>query len=189
MEQVAIFEEKVYLTPKSMNLTVKETLDTILLKQLRKKLENKCSQHGFVIPNSLEILSRSMGLLESGHYTGNIVFHIQAQGRVLNPVNGTRIIGTILKKNKMGLYIIYNDAVRILIPRDRHLHEQDVMEEFESLEIGDSIEVEIRKSRFQIHDTFILSVGAYLRKVASEEPDADSFIQKPIENTEVISEA
>jgi DNA-directed RNA polymerase subunit E'/Rpb7 len=188
MEQVVIFEEKVYITPKSMNLVAKEGLDSILLKQLRKKLENKCSQHGFVIPNSLEILSRSMGLIESGHYTGNIVFHVQSQGRVFNPVNGTRIVGTILKKNKMGLYIIYKDAVRVLIPRDRHLHEQDIMEEFESLEIGDSIEVEIRKSRFQIHDTFILSVGAYLRK--AEEPDTELPLPKPIENIgEVLSEA
>jgi DNA-directed RNA polymerase subunit E'/Rpb7 len=174
-----------------MNLVARDGLDTILLKQLRKKLENKCSQHGFVIPNSLEILSRSMGLIESGHYTGNIVFHVQSQGRVFNPVNGTRIVGTILKKNKMGLYIIYKDAVRILIPRDRHLHEQDIMDEFESLEIGDSIEVEIRKSRFQIHDTFILSVGAYLGR-ADSTLEADTVLpnNKPIQNiSEVLTEA
>jgi hypothetical protein len=167
MEQSVIFEEKIYLTPKSMNLVAKEGLDSILQKQLRKKLENKCSQHGFVIPQSLEILSRSMGLLENGHYTGNIVFHIQAQGRVLNPVNGTRITGTILKKNKMGLYTIYKDAVRVLVPRDLHINNKEIMDEFESLEVGDTIEVEIRKSRFQIHDPFILSVGAYLNRVSS----------------------
>ena len=103
MEQTVIFEEKVYLSPKDMNRVVKDGLDKILLRQLSKKLEGKCSQHGFVIPNSLEILSRSMGALESGRYTGNIVFYIQAQGRVYNPVNGTRITGKILKRNKMGL--------------------------------------------------------------------------------------
>jgi hypothetical protein len=62
-----------------------------------------------------------MGRLEHGRYTGNIVFHVQLQGKVYNPVNGTRITGKIDKKNKMGLYIIYNDAIRILIPRDLHI--------------------------------------------------------------------
>jgi DNA-directed RNA polymerase subunit E'/Rpb7 len=172
MEQVALFEEKVYLTPKALRLVAKTSIDSILLEQLRSKLENKCSQHGFVIPNSLELLSRSMGQLENGRFTGNIVFHIQAKGHVYNPANGTQIVGTILKQNKMGLYIIYDDAIRILVPRDLHLGNED----YESLRVGDSIRVELRKSRFQIQDKFILSVGVFV-----ERADADDLpqIRKP----------
>jgi DNA-directed RNA polymerase subunit E'/Rpb7 len=158
MEHNVIFEEKVYLTPKDMNLVVNQTIDKLLLKQLREKLENRCSQHGFVIPGSLQILSRSMGQIENGRYTGNIIFHVQSQGRVLNPANGTRVKGTIIKKNKMGLYVIYKNAIRILVPRDLHLGNV----EFENLEKDDEIEIEIRKSRFQIHDQFILSIGVYV---------------------------
>jgi hypothetical protein len=99
-----------------------------------------------------------MGLIENGRYTGNILYHVQAQGVVYNPVNGTKITGTILKKNKMGLYVIYENAIRILVARDLH-HNDD---KFESLQIGDIIQVEIRKSRFQIHDPFILSIGVFL---------------------------
>jgi DNA-directed RNA polymerase subunit E'/Rpb7 len=172
MEQVALFEEKVYLTPKALRLVAKTSIDSILLEQLRSKLENKCSQHGFVIPNSLELLSRSMGQLENGRFTGNIVFHVQAKGRVYNPANGTQIVGTILKQNKMGLYIIYDDAIRILVPRDLHLGNED----YDSLRVGDSIRVELRKSRFQIQDKFILSVGVFV-----ERADADELpqIRKP----------
>jgi hypothetical protein len=158
MEQIALFEEKVYLTPKDMNLIGAQTIDSILSSHLKTKLENKCSRHGFVIPNTLEVLSRSMGQIENGKYTGNIVFHIQAQGRVYNPANGTRIIGRILKKNKMGVYMIYKNAIRILVPRDLHIGN----EEFEALQPQDTIEVEIRKSRFQMNDAYILSVGAFV---------------------------
>jgi DNA-directed RNA polymerase subunit E'/Rpb7 len=164
LEQTVLFEEKAYLAPKDMNNIVKDPIDKILLKHLRGKIENKCSQHGFVVPKSLQILSRSAGQLENGRFTGNIVFHCQLQARVYNPVNGTRIIGTILKRNKMGLYVIYKDAIRVLIPRDLHLGN----EEFESLQVDESIEIEIRKSRFQIQDPFILSVGLYIRRVAAE---------------------
>jgi DNA-directed RNA polymerase subunit E'/Rpb7 len=164
LEQTVLFEEKAYLAPKDMNNIVKDPIDKILLKHLRGKIENKCSQHGFVVPKSLQILSRSAGQLENGRFTGNIVFHCQLQARVYNPVNGTRIIGTILKRNKMGLYVIYKDAIRVLIPRDLHLGNED----FETLQVGESIEIEIRKSRFQIQDPFILSVGMYIRRIGAE---------------------
>lgn len=163
MEQTVLFEEKIHLSPKDMNRVAKQSIDSIILDYLRSKLGNRCSQHGFVNPESLKVLSRSMGLIENGRYTGNIVYHVQAEGTVLNPANGTRITGTILKKNKMGLYIVYKDAIRILIPRDLHIGN----EEFEQLETGDTIEVEIRKSRFQILDQFILSVGVFITRTGT----------------------
>jgi hypothetical protein len=173
MEQTVLFEEKVYLSPKHMNLIKQESLDSILQKLLRDKLEKKCSQHGFVIPKSIEILSRSMGQLESGKYTGNVIFYIQAQGKVYNPANGTKLIGQILKKNKMGLYIIYKNAIRILIPRDLHIGKDNI--EFDNLEPGNVIEVEIRKSRFQINDQFILSIGTFVRKASQSEMEPEDY--------------
>lgn len=158
MEQTVVFEQKVYLTPKDMNRMGETNLDDILLEHLRDTLENKCSQHGFVIPGSLDLVSRTMGHLDNGRFTGNIVFHTQVRGQVYNPVNGTKLTGTILKKNKMGLYVIYKDAIRVLVARDLHRDS----EEFESLQVGDVIQIEIRKSRFQIRDPFILSIGVYL---------------------------
>ncbi len=158
MEQTVIFEQKLTLSPKDMNLLGEKTIDAILLSHLQQQLERRCSRHGYVIPGTLEILSRSMGTLEHGRYTGNIIFYIQVQGKVYNPVNGTRITGTIEKKNKMGLYMIYKDAIRVLVPRDLHLGS----DAYEELEVGQGITVEIRKSRFQIQDPFILSIGVLL---------------------------
>jgi hypothetical protein len=185
IEQVVLFEEKAYLSPKDMNRALKESIDTILLEHIREKLENHCSAHGFVVPRSCEILSRSAGQIENGRFTGNIVFHCQIQSRVYNPANGTRVVGSVLKKNKMGLYIVYMDAIRILVPRDLHIGN----EEFENVQIGDTIEIEIRKSRFQIRDQFILSVGIYLGKVGStdatqtnEAPDNDKETKEVNEN-------
>ena len=163
MEQLALFEEKISLTPKDMNKIGSQDINDILIEHLRNLLEGKCSSHGYVIPNSLELLSRSIGHLDNGRYTGNIMFHIQAQGKVYNPSNGTEIISEIKKKNKMGLYLIHNDAIRVLIPRDLHLGN----EEFENLQVGEVIRVEIRKSRFQIRDNYILSVGIYKDKHTS----------------------
>lgn len=187
MEQNVVFEEKVYLIPKDMNRIKKESVDDILLRNLREKLEGKCSQHGFVVPRSLTMLSRSMGLIENGRFTGSIVFHCQAQGKVYNPANGTRITGVVLKRNKMGLYVIYRDAIRILVPRDLHLGST----EFEEIQVGDTIEIEIRKSRFQIQDPFILSVGVFISRsnVAAPQPiQTEEEANEETENEPVAEE-
>jgi hypothetical protein len=176
LKQTVLFEEKVYVTPKDMNTLLKKNIDTILLNHLRDKLENRCSQHGFVIPGKLQILSRSMGVLENGKFTGNVVYYVQVQGEVYNPANGTRIVAKILKRNKMGIYCIYNNAIRILIPRDLHLGN----EEFDSLQLDESIEIEIKKSRFQIQDQFILSVGVFIGRT-SKRTDEKQAPEKTIE--------
>lgn len=162
MEQVAVFEEKVAMLPQDMNRTGEESIDDILLEHLKKNIEGKCSLHGYVVPGSLELLSRSAGSLENGRFTGNVIFYVQAQGKVYNPSNGIEVEGNVLKKNKMGLYIIYKDAIRILVPRDLHLGS----DEFESIDVGETIRVELRKSRFQVKDTSILSIGVLKGRVS-----------------------
>ena len=163
MEHQAVFEERVPITPKELNRLSDDTAETILLEKLRTKLENRCSKHGFVIPGSLEIISRSMGLVEVGRFTGDIVYQVQAQGKVLNPSDGLLLTCEVLKKNKMGIYVEYKDAIRVLLPRDLHIGNT----EFDALVIGDNIEVEIKKSRFQVNDPFILCVGIYKAKISS----------------------
>ncbi len=181
MEHDVLFEEKVYLHPKDLNGIGKVSIDDTLLSYMKKNLEGRCSQHGYVKPNSLTILTRSMGQLEHGRFTGNTVFHVQAQGKVYNPSNGTRVVGTVMKKNKMGLYVVYEDAIRVLVPRDLHLGNED----FESLEVNDEIEIELRKSRFQIRDQFILSVGVFIKRVGEKGPEQPlGAITEEVEETE-----
>jgi hypothetical protein len=44
-----------------------------------------------------------------------------------------------------------------MVPRDLHIGN----EEFDNLKVGDTISVEIKKSRFQLRDPFIVSVGMF----------------------------
>ena len=157
MEQLAIFEEKVLLTPSDLRQEI-TSFDDILLLKMKKSLEGKCSKHGYVIPDSLELLSRSMGSAEKGRFTADFIYYMKAQGKVYNPPDGLQVEGEIIRKNKMGLYVIINDAIRIMVPRDLHIGNED----FDRLEIGDKIRIEIKKSRFQVNDTHIMSIGQYM---------------------------
>ena len=156
METDAFFQEKVYLTPKDLGSEI-TSVDTILLNKVKERLEQRCSPHGYVLPGTLELLTRSAGMVDSGRFSGDWAFLIKAKGRVLHPPEGTVVDVEILKSNKMGIYAVYENAIRLMVPRDLHLGD----EEFDQLKVGERIRVEIQKSRFQLRDPFIVSVGLY----------------------------
>jgi DNA-directed RNA polymerase subunit E'/Rpb7 len=165
MDHTAIFEEQVPLTPKDLRNEIK-SIDSLLEQKLQAKLEGRCSRHGYVMPGSIQILSRSMGIVEKGRFTGSILFHVQAEGQVLNPPDGLILEGEVIRKNKMGIYVNYRDAIRVIVPRDLNIGN----EEFESIAVGDVIEVEVKKSRFQVNDEYILSVGLFKRYAKGSKP-------------------
>lgn len=166
MEHSVLFEEQVSLSPEDLSKAIR-SIDEVLLNKVKYKLENKCSRHGFVVKDTLKLLSRSLGKASSGRYVGDFVYYIQIKGNVLNPPDGIIIEGEVMRKNKMGIYINYKNAIRVIIPRDLHIGN----EEFDKVNIGDTIRVEIKKSRFQVNDESILSVGTFVSKLGSAERD------------------
>lgn len=169
MEQLAIFQEKVSLAPIDLRSEI-NSFDEIIIEKLQKRLEGKCSKHGYVIPKSLQLLSRSMGVAEKGRATADFLFYVKAQGKVYNPPDGLVVEGVIKLKNKMGCYVILEDAVRIMIPRDLHIGN----EEFDELEVGDSIRIQIKKSQFRANATHVLSIGQYIGKAGVVAPTVET---------------
>lgn len=165
MEQIAVFQEKVSLAPIDLRPDI-DSFEEILLEKLKKQLEGKCSKHGFVIPGSLQLLSRSMGFAEKGRGTADFLYYLKAQGKVYNPPDGLVVEGQIMLKNKMGCYVILDKAIRIMIPRDLHIGNED----FDELEVGDRIRIEIKRSQFRANATHILSIGQYLGRVEGGAP-------------------
>jgi hypothetical protein len=167
MEATAFFERKVGLTPKDLTTLKGKTVNDVLQMKLKEMIESKCSEHGFVLPGTVEIISRSMGYYEHARFTGDTVYYIKAKGKVLYPGDGIRVTGEVIRKNKLGLYVVHRDALRIQVPRDLHIGN----DEFDSIEVGDSVDVEIKKSRFQINDPFILTNGLFIRKHVDGMPE------------------
>ena len=187
MEQLAIFEEKVALSPGQLHGNI-SSFDDILLGKLRTQLEGKCSKHGFVVPGSLKLLSRSYGYMERGTFTSDTMYYIKAEGSVYNPPNGTVVEGVVTRKSKAGLYVIIKagevDAIHIMIVRDLHIGNI----EFDSIQIGEKIRIEIKKSRFQIHDPHILSIGQFLGRVSSVAQEEPVAKEEPVSEEDSVSE-
>lgn len=138
-------------------------MDAYLVKKIRRALEGQCCTHGYVRQGSTQILARSMGQAEHCRFTGDFIYHCKIRVLCLLPEAGQLVDARILKVNKLGAYALIVDdgkiqeAMRILIPRDLHLGN----EEFDALAVDQGIKVRILQSRFQANDAFIQAVGTY----------------------------
>ena len=70
---------------------------------MKKQLEGKCIREGFVLPGSVEIVSRSAGTAQLSHFNANFIFHIQYSAKICNPVEGDIVEAEITNVNKMGI--------------------------------------------------------------------------------------
>jgi len=166
METSVVFEQKIAVNPREFNTLGTSKIDDVLLRRFAEENEGRCSVHGWVVPGTLKMLSRTMLQIEGGRFTGDMVCWIQVEGKVLYPVDGITVQGFVLKKNKMGLFIMHKDAIQIMVPRDLHINN----EEFDDVQVGEQVEVIIKKSRFQVKDETILSVGLFVRSIGGAIP-------------------
>jgi DNA-directed RNA polymerase subunit E'/Rpb7 len=162
MYNTVFLDERVALSPSEMgNVHAVEDIQAMLTKKLQTKHEGKCNANGYVKPGSLAILSRSMGVAENGRFTGNLLYDCKVKCDVFYPVGGAEMEATVIKVNRMGAYVHFDEAIRILLPRDLHVGNT----EFDGIEEGKVVRVRIERSRFQANDPYIMGVGVLLGRV------------------------
>lgn len=168
MYKTVLLEERVTLNPSDTiskeSIGTEGYIENILLQRLKAKTEGKCISSGFVKPDSLEILHRSMGTAENGRFTGNWIYYVKLQCMVFYPETNMPVKCKVIKVNKMGAYAVFDEAMRVLLPRDLHIGN----EEFDSLKPDDVVVINILRSRFQTNDPFISSVGLFISRTNNE---------------------
>jgi hypothetical protein len=181
MESTIFFEKKVSISSRELNELKRTSLDDIILQKVTAMVEKKCSEDGYILPGSVSVISRSMGYFESARFTGDANYYVKLKCNVLYPVDGAQLVGNVERKNKMGLYVNYKDAIHIQVPRDLHIGNPA----YEEVEIGDTILLELKRSRFTINDPFILSSGKFISR---ESMGPISNPDKPAVQEEVLEE-
>lgn len=143
-----LLTEREQLSPAEMT-----NINGELKKKLKKKLEGKCSKIGFIKKDSIDIINRTIGKLDSSHFSGNIIFDTTIQAEVCNPTNGDHIKCSVVGKNKMGIMCKVGPLI-ICLSNIHHTSTAD-NNEFKSIKVGDNITVEVICSKFELHDANI----------------------------------
>ena len=141
----------------SLNVAAKnlsKNLDQLILAQLKREIGNKCIRYGYVDKNSISILKRSLGKINSSHLNGSLTYHVSYKADICNPIDGQIIECEVKNINKMGL-LAENQPLSIVLARQHHVDN----DKFETIEIGDMILVEIIGKRFELYDEQITAIG------------------------------
>ena len=82
--KTVVLNEYIYLKPTDLNFKI----DNIILAKLKAKIEGKCNKAGYVIPDSIVIQTRSLGMINNASFDGITTYKVIFNCEVCNPVIG-----------------------------------------------------------------------------------------------------
>lgn len=135
-------------------------LNSYLLSIIREKLGNKCIDIGYVQKDSIKILSRSIGKVNTSHFNGELYYHIKLEGNVCKPSEGSHIKCKVIGKNKIGLFAV-SGPLQIVVAS---LHHEDTTF-FDKIEKNDDIVVEIVNYKFALNDDHVKVIAKFVKKI------------------------
>ena len=157
-----LLEEYIYVIPSELY----KNIDTIILSKLKKKNEGKCyGNYGYIMPNTVEITKRSVGLINNSSFDGKITYKVNYIANVCKPCDNiiVKCIVTSIDKSQIICYIDNKETSPLEIYLFKHNHQGS--DEFLTLKEGDIVNVKIGGSKSQHKDTQIVCIAQYLDKV------------------------
>lgn len=138
---------------------INNKLDDFILKKVKDEIEGRCIKDGYVKPNSVKILKRSLGSTQQSHFTGTILYHLLLSIEICNPLQGAVIEAQVVNTSKMGILagVPYEEVspLNILLAREHHIDNQD----FLNLKQKDLIKIKIIGRRFEQGENHISIIG------------------------------
>ena len=139
----AVLSKKIYIDTKNIGINLRE----IFVEVLKNNFEGKCTVDGYIVPNTIKIITYSAGCVE-----GNTVcFEIVFECNICNPREGM-IINCIAKNiTKAGIRAEIDDKFNpliIFIARDHNYQSS----KFNEVKENDDIKVRIIGHRYELND-------------------------------------
>lgn len=174
-----ILSGMIQLNPLEHNSGVDETI----LEKLKEKVEGKCDSFGYIKPDSVNILKRSVGMCQPGQFNGNCNYKVAYSVEVCNPVEGMLIKCAVKNINKMGLFCELVDVspspISVILAKQHHMDESKEL--FDAVKLNDVIQVEIIGKKFNYNDTLISCIG----KLSHNDMTMEEKLEMPDSSIEV----
>ena len=140
--------KKVHIHSKFLQKNMQESL----LAQLKMNYEGRCSSEGYIQPNSITIVNKTIG--RCNYRKGGVDYDITFQGDICLPHQGQTFRAMTSLKSKIGIHA-ETPPIKVLIPRDLHIGN----EEFDNVKVEEEIEFEVIGCEFKQQDKNIYVVG------------------------------
>ena len=186
MDVKVLLKDKIKLMPSELTKNCK----TILLKNLKIKLEGLCSKHGYIHANSIELYKVAPGIVEIGSLNGCVVFNIYFYASVCNPSVNSTIKARVINTNRFGV-LAETGVLEIIVAKNSVNIESEI--DLETLIAGDDITIEIIGKKFELGDKKISIIGRALTTNAinialDAEKELNQLVEEEGEDDEVDEE-
>lgn len=184
-------KKRISLNPRYLD----ENFSAYIEKIVKNNVEGKCIKEGYVVPNTVIILKRSIGNMNNNQFNGNITFDITIGAKVCNiPVNSV-IKASVKKINKLGI-LAELGPLMIIVPKEIHQNK----EPFSKINIGDDIDLLVIGKTFNLNSK-VISIYAKLnsevrkkvviqiRKGADKHKNMDALVAESESDVDVDDEA
>ena len=131
-----------------------ENIDDILKQKLIESIGNRCLKEGYVNGDSINIISRTLGKINPNHFNGEIYYNIQYAADICNPPKNMIIECKIKGINQLGI-MAEVDCLTIMVAK-QYL---DSSVNLSNYSIGDSINISIIGTRFDLNDKYITIIA------------------------------
>ena len=135
-------------------------INGMLLEKIKNKLGNRCHKLGYIENDSITILTRSIGSVNTSHFNGDIHYNVQVQANMCQPAEGNRIVCTVVGINKIGIFAVA-EPVQVIIATAHH----QSTNLFDSVVSGDKLIVEIINYKFKLNSKDIKVIGKFIEKI------------------------
>ena len=135
--------------PYSISLDANEmnnNISDILLDKIKNKIGNKCIKDGYIDKDSIQILSRTIGKINTSQFKGSVNYDVLLSVKICNPLEGDKTKCKIISINKMGI-LAENKPLTIVIARQHHSDKT----ELDKKKVGEIIEATIVAKRFELY--------------------------------------
>ena len=129
---------------------INKKIDDVILFNLKRLVEGRCLDKGFVREGSVNVIKRSAGFFSGSLFNASVKFRIVYSCDLCNPSKGDKIKCTVTNINEYGIKGELG-ALRIMVPKQI----QSDKSIFKTIKPGDEIETVVIDKKYDINDKFI----------------------------------
>jgi DNA-directed RNA polymerase subunit E'/Rpb7 len=159
-----ILNTNLFLSPSDLSAEIDKTI----YEKLKKQLEGLCFEDGYIIKDSITIIKRSIGGIQTRNNQSQVKYIVNYKASVISPNNGDTIETYVNNINKMGVvsYIKLKDEdtsenspMIVIIPKE--YFEKSIVN-ISDINVGQKLTVKIMDSRVKYNSDKIQAIGSPL---------------------------
>jgi len=150
-----IITRKVYIPFNAIGQNIKQNIE----EYLKKDIEGKCINEGYIRRDSINIISYSAGDIISD----TALFIVMLECLICRPVEGMRFKAVAKNVTKAGIKAEIKEKISpmiIFIARDHHYKRVD----FSKIKEGDDINIRVIGIRYELNDEYISIIGELIEQ-------------------------